>query len=311
MAGWTVASGLHGGAVLGAWLLLALELAAFVLFVSYAYELHDALGSRRWVRRATTASTPAVPGREPFVSIHVPTHNEPPELVVETLERLLALEYPAYEVLVVDNNTDDELVAPVEAFCARHPDVLRFHRLLDWPGFKSGALNFALEQVDPRTELVGVVDADYQVDADWLTLATVPFAEDRVAFVQSPQDYRGWEGAQYLRSLYHSYDYFFAVSQPSRDERDAAIFGGTMGLVRRRALVEVGGWDERCVTEDAELSLPSCPAAGAVGTSIGPSVAASCPSRSRPRSASASGGASGECRSCGGTRAPCCSAARA
>src|SRR5207249_4362102 len=33
------------------------------------------------------------------------------------------------------------------------------------------------------------------------------------------------------------------------------IFAGTMGLMRRAALEEVGGWPEWCITEDAETSL--------------------------------------------------------
>ena len=45
------------------------------------------------------------------------------------------------------------------------------------------------------------------------------------------------------------------MSQPSRNEHDGAIFAGTMGLIRRVALDELGGWDEWCITEDAELSL--------------------------------------------------------
>ena len=53
----------------------------------------------------------------------------------------------------------------------------------------------------------------------------------------------------------YSYQYFFAVSQPSRNERDGAIFADTMGLIRRVALEQLGGWDEWCITEDAELSL--------------------------------------------------------
>ncbi|MBO0824660.1 MAG: glycosyltransferase, partial [Actinobacteria bacterium] len=59
----------------------------------------------------------------------------------------------------------------------------------------------------------------------------------------------------YYRRLYYSYSYFFTVSQPSRNERDGAIFAGTMGLIRRVALEQLGGWDEWCITEDAELSL--------------------------------------------------------
>ena len=73
--------------------------------------------------------------------------------------------------------------------------------------------------------------------------------------MQAPQDYRDWRHARYYRRLYYSYKYFFAVSQPSRNEHDGAIFAGTMGLIRRVALDELGGWDEWCITEDAEISL--------------------------------------------------------
>jgi cellulose synthase/poly-beta-1,6-N-acetylglucosamine synthase-like glycosyltransferase len=192
----------------------------------------------------------------PFVSIHVPSHNEPPEMVIETLRSLLALDYPAFEILVLDNNTtDDRLCAPVQRFCAEHPQRLHFHRLLDWPGYKSGALNYGLTQSDPRAELIAVVDADYQVQPDWLRAVAPVFQDPSVGFVQTPQHYRQWQHNQYLRSLYYSYDYFFTVSQPSRDERNAAIFGGTMGVIRRAALEAVGGWDEWCITEDAEVSL--------------------------------------------------------
>ena len=133
---------------------------------------------------------------------------------------------------------------------------MKFKHLDDWPGYKSGALNYALEHLtDPATELIGVVDSDYQIEPEFLKQCVPLFADPQVAFIQAPQDYRDWEDAPYYRRLYYSYKYFFAVSQPSRNECDGAIFAGTMGLIRRRALEEVGGWDEWCITEDAELSL--------------------------------------------------------
>lgn len=73
--------------------------------------------------------------------------------------------------------------------------------------------------------------------------------------MQAPQDYRDWSQDPFYRRLYFSYQYFFAVTQPSRNEHDGAIFAGTMGLIRRRALDQLGGWDEWCITEDAELSF--------------------------------------------------------
>jgi len=133
---------------------------------------------------------------------------------------------------------------------------VKFVHLSNWPGYKSGALNYALRRLtSERAELIGVVDSDYQLDPGFLRRCAPAFADPWIGFVQAPQDYRGWDSARYYRRLYYSYKYFFAVSQPSRNEHDGAIFAGTMGLIRRVALDELGGWDEWCITEDAELSL--------------------------------------------------------
>ena len=100
-----------------------------------------------------------------------------------------------------------------------------------------------------------MVDSDYQIEPGFLRRCAPAFADPWIGFIQAPQDYRDWTQARYYRRLYYSYKYFFAVSQPSRNEHDGAIFAGTMGLIRRVALDELGGWDEWCITEDAELSL--------------------------------------------------------
>jgi glycosyltransferase involved in cell wall biosynthesis len=253
---WTFTSGLGVAGTVGGVLLWLLEVVAAVLACAYLWEICDALGTERWRRRVTAAVE--LPGREadlPFVSLHVPAHNEPPDMVIETLTALVRLDYPRYEVILIDDNTDDEsLWRPVEEWCARHGVI--FAHLDDWPGYKSGALNYALRQLtDPAAELIGVVDSDYQIEPGFLRRCAPAFADPWVGFIQAPQDYRDWETARYYRRLYYSYKYFFAVSQPSRNEHDGAIFAGTMGLIRRVALDQLGGWDEWCITEDAELSL--------------------------------------------------------
>jgi cellulose synthase/poly-beta-1,6-N-acetylglucosamine synthase-like glycosyltransferase len=253
---WTFKSGLGVAGTIGGLLLWALEVFAAFLACAYLWEICDALGSERWRRRISGGATVSVPDSDlPFVSLHVPAHNEPPDMVLDTLRSLLRLDYPHYEVVVIDDNTDDErLWRPVEAWCARHG--AKFAHLEDWPGYKSGALNYALkEMTDERAEVIGVVDSDYQLKPGFLRRCTPLFADSWVGFTQAPQDYRGWEWSRYYRRLFYSYSYFFAVSQPSRNERDGAIFAGTMGLIRRVALEQLGGWDEWCITEDAELSL--------------------------------------------------------
>ena len=256
MLDWTFVSHLGVAGTAGGLVLWLLELSAAFLGCAYLWELCDALGSEQWRRRVRRGSQPeATAGELQYVSLHVPAYNEPPEMVIDTLESLRQLDYPNYEIIAIDDNTADESMwRPVEAWCRENE--IKFVHLDDWPGYKSGALNYALRNLtDQRAELIGVVDSDYRIEPDFLKRTAPLFAEPEVGFIQAPQDYRDWEHARYFRRLYYSYLYFFVVSQPSRNERDGAIFAGTMGLIRRRALEEVGGWDEWCITEDAELSL--------------------------------------------------------
>ncbi len=59
--------------------------------------------------RVRRKSLPSVDfGETPRVSIHVPTHNEPPQMVIGTLDALARLDYPDFEVIVLDNNTASE-----------------------------------------------------------------------------------------------------------------------------------------------------------------------------------------------------------
>ncbi|HLK02189.1 MAG TPA: glycosyltransferase [Streptosporangiaceae bacterium] len=253
---WTLASHLGPAGTAGGVLLWVLELLAALLCCAYLWEICDALGTEHWRRRITPGTVLTVPeSKLPFISLHVPAHNEPPDMVIDTLRWLTRQNYPRFEVVLIDDNTDDErLWRPVEAWCARHG--VKFAHLDNWPGYKSGALNYALRhKTSDEAELIGVVDSDYQLQPGFLRRCAPAFADPWIGFVQAPQDYRGWTDARYYRRLYYSYKYFFAVSQPSRNEHDGAIFAGTMGLIRRVALDELGGWDEWCITEDAELSL--------------------------------------------------------
>ena len=234
------------------WLLQAL---AHLLVLTHTFEILDVICRKRWRRLAVRPSAPA--SYRPKVSLHVPTHNEPPELVRETLNALAQLDYEDFEVLVVDNNTDTEsLWRPIEDHCRTLGPRFRFFHVAPWPGYKSGALNFALAQTSSEVEVIGVVDADYIVEPDFLRELTPYFSNPSVAFVQTPQDYRdSSHRGRYGRALYLAYRVFFDISMPSRNERNAIIYAGTMGLIRRSAIEQAGGWDEWCITEDAELSL--------------------------------------------------------
>jgi cellulose synthase/poly-beta-1,6-N-acetylglucosamine synthase-like glycosyltransferase len=248
----TFAGGLSPPGVAASALLLALETGALLLSGSFAFESCDVLCRVRWSRPPPLFD----PAYRPKVSLHVPAYNEPPDMLIETIRSLDRLDYPNYEIVVVDNNTRDPAVwQPVARWCEPRRRV-RFVHVDHLPGYKSGALNLALRRyTDPAAELVGVVDADYLVDPAYLRRVVGYFADPDIAFVQTPQDYREYQGDAYLTACYDAYKYFFVTSMPARNERNSIIFAGTMGLLRRSALARLGGWDEWTITEDAETSL--------------------------------------------------------
>lgn len=231
-----------------------IEAIALLMALTHAYESLDLFCRVTWDRRVQTFK-PAK-NYKPMVSLHVPAYNEPAEVVEQTLKSLAKLDYPRYEVLVVDNNTpNQEEWQKIRNLAKQLGPRFRFVHLDKWPGYKAGALNFALAHTAPEAEIVGSVDADYVVEPDFLRELTPAFADPKVGFVQAPQDYRDYQGQPFTESAYHGYKYFFEVSMPVRNEYNAIIFCGTMGLIRKSALQEIGGWDEWCITEDAEASL--------------------------------------------------------
>ena len=235
-------------------LLLLGMLGVMLVLLAEAHEWAEA----HWVeyRRRLGAPLMSSGARSPRVSIHVPAYNEPPAMLIETLDALARLDYPDFEVLVIDNNTSDEAVwRPVEAHCAQLGPRFRFFHVAPLAGFKAGALNYALARTAPDAEIVAVIDSDYVVDARWLRDLTPAFRDQRIAIVQAPQDYRD-EGASAFKAMcYAEYRGFFHIGMITRNERNAIIQHGTMTMVRRRQLEDCGGWAEWCITEDAELGL--------------------------------------------------------
>ncbi len=235
--------------------LLILQFVALLLSLGYAFEMIDTVCRTRWRRRITGNASPSYD--TPKVSLHLPIHNEPPDMVIQTLDALARLAYPDFEVIVVDNNTSDENIwRPVEIHCQKLGSRFRFFHVLPLSGYKAGALNFALSKTCPDAKIVGVIDSDYVVSENYLADIVPLFQNGKVGFVQTPQDYRNVEQTdRYQKALYLSYQYFFKISMASRNEYNGIIYAGTMGLILKDALIRVGGWNEWCITEDAEMSL--------------------------------------------------------
>ncbi len=233
-------------------LVLLFDLAAFLVWMSNINYQSDVLCRSRRGRPLPKAD----PGYQPMVSLHIPAYNEPPELLIETIKAAERIDYPNFEVVVIDNNTKDPAVwGPVEEYCRDRPRV-KFVHVAPWPGYKAGACNLALRRyTDPRAEIIGLIDADDIVQPHYLRETASYFSDPNLGFVQTFEGNRDFEGSRYYTACVDSFQAFYLSVMSSRNERNTVPFVGTMGLFRRSALTAVGGWNEWCICEDTEASL--------------------------------------------------------
>ncbi|MFL1547124.1 glycosyltransferase [Pseudomonas sp. O39] len=235
-------------------ILLALgALGVFIVLLTEAHELAEAVWTHK--RRREFLPVEGDSDYRPKVSIHVPCYNEPPEMVKQTLDALAALDYPDYEVLIIDNNTKDSAVwEPVRDYCETLGPRFKFFHVSPLAGFKGGALNYLIPHTAKDAEVIAVIDSDYCVSPNWLKHMVPHFADPKIAVVQSPQDYRDQNESTFKKLCYAEYKGFFHIGMVTRNDRDAIIQHGTMTMTRRSVLEELG-WADWCICEDAELGL--------------------------------------------------------
>jgi exo-beta-1,3-glucanase (GH17 family)/cellulose synthase/poly-beta-1,6-N-acetylglucosamine synthase-like glycosyltransferase len=216
-------------------------------------------GPRRLITRSAEPMPPATIGDAvafPKVSIHIPAYFEPVEMLKQTLDAVSRLDYPNFECVVIINNTPDpEFWQPIQDHCRTLGERFKFINAEKVKGFKAGALRIAMDRTAADAEIIGIIDADYVVQPDWLKDLVPVFADPRVGLVQAPQEHRDGD-----RSLMHyimngEYAGFFDIGMVQRNERNAIIVHGTMCLIRRAAMDMAGGWAGDTICEDTDLGL--------------------------------------------------------
>src|SRR5438094_488964 len=201
-------------------------------------------------------------GYHPFVSVHVAAYNEK-RVIERLLTSLDQLEYPAYEVVLVDDSTD-ESVQILQQWVGR-PKFKILHRN-SRQGFKGGALREALKVMDPRTEYVVVFDADSMPFPDSID-RFLPYFYDRggvdgaprrreeIAAGQSYQWHVLNKSESWLTEAVRAeYAGSYMVERPFQDAVGALkMVAGTAYMIRADILRQVG-WGTS-LTEDWELTL--------------------------------------------------------
>ncbi len=223
------------------------------------------------------------------ISVVVPAYNESVSIIT-SVRALLQLEYPQYELVVVnDGSTDDTLQKLIDAFGLRpFPEAYRaqveckpvrgIYRSPRYPmlrvvdkengGSKADASNAGINAC--RYPLVCVVDADSVLQPDSLRRVVRPFLEDPTTIAVGGT-VRIANGCVMRRGFLEKIGLpsnFLALVQVVEYLR-AFLFGrmgwspmnalliisGAFGVFRRDVLIEVGGYNPRAVGEDMELVL--------------------------------------------------------
>jgi biofilm PGA synthesis N-glycosyltransferase PgaC len=187
----------------------------------------------------------------PPVTIIVPVHNE--AVVVESaLRSLLELDYPEYDVIVVDDGSTDSTYRIASRLEGRYGRVT-VRVVTKANGGKASALNAGIAMA--RTPLVLCMDGDSRLTRDTLRHAARHFADPRIGAVAGNVKVvnrnNAWTRLQAL-------EYIEGLNMPRRAQgflRVVNIIPGPIGIFRRDVLLGVGSYDTDTFAEDADLTL--------------------------------------------------------
>jgi len=177
--------------------------------------------------------------------VFIPVYNEPVDVVGLTVAAACRL--PDATVFLLDDKGREDLEQLAYRWGARY-----VHRP-EHTGAKAGNINYALARTDSR--FVAVFDCDHVPDRRFLDATLPSFADERIAFVQTPQYYANSKYSAVARAAWSQQALFFGTIAQGKDGHGAMFCCGTNVVFRRRALEQVGGFPEDSITEDFQLSI--------------------------------------------------------
>lgn len=237
-------------------LFFILSLILTLLFFLYGFNHYFLLNAARKYKSPTLPE----PGEQrPAVCIHLPIYNE--KYVLARLMAACTGMADAYgiekvRILVLDDSDDDtidEVNELVEEYSQKYFQIEVLRRTKR-DGYKAGALQAALARTSE--EFIAIFDADFIPPADFL-LRTVPyFAEDeKLSIVQGRWSFVNKEYSLLTQAISHIIDVHFLIEQTGRyAEGIFQNFNGSAGVLRKKAILEAGGWQADTLAEDLDLS---------------------------------------------------------
>jgi cellulose synthase/poly-beta-1,6-N-acetylglucosamine synthase-like glycosyltransferase len=193
----------------------------------------------------------------PPVTIQLPIYNEH-YTIHQLLKAISNLKWPKLklEILVLDDSKD-ETSTQVENEINSYRSLgfnIKAIRRADRTGFKAGALQNALKH--STGDYIVIFDADCTPPEDFLE-ATIPILESNseLGFIQTRLGYNNRSFNEMTEAFAIALDCHYQIELPGRQNLSLiSTFNGSAGVIRREALIDIGGWRWYTMTEDADLS---------------------------------------------------------
>ncbi len=185
-----------------------------------------------------------------FFSILIPCHNEE-EQIEETVVHVLELDYPNYEIITIDDGSNDNTASILHELCKKH-ERLRAVYLRENQG-KGAALNAGV--MVAKGELILTLDADALVDKKILKWMAWHFSKySRVgAITGNPRVVNRTT----LLGKIQTGEFSTIIGLIKRAQRilgKVLTVSGVMAAFRKQALISVGLWDTDMLTEDIDIT---------------------------------------------------------
>ncbi len=193
----------------------------------------------------------------PAVSAMIPARNE--AMVIEkTVRALLAMDYPKdkFEVIVISDHSNDGTTEIVDRLALEDPRV----RCLSWPARERGsgkpkALNEGLKMC--RHPIIAIYDGDNNPRPESLRIMCTTMVRNPNLTAVLGKFRCINKGKNILTRMVNieTLSFQWMIQAGRYWFSKFAILPGTNYIIKKSALETVGGWDEKAITEDSELSV--------------------------------------------------------
>ncbi|MBV9614154.1 MAG: glycosyltransferase [Ktedonobacteraceae bacterium] len=218
-----------------------------LLLMLYSWEHPERL-------RASSAPTSFLAPRLSFTVLLPARHEE--AVIYETVRRVCSANYPSALLEVVVICHTDDIATIAEAHRAAR-DIRSHHiqveTFSDPPINKPHGLNVGLRQTS--NQIVTIFDAEDDISSNIFNMINTVILQEKVGVIQAGVQLMNFNDHWF--SIHNCLEYFFWFKSRLHFHANLGMIplGGNTVFIRRDLLEKINGWDEQCLTEDAEIGL--------------------------------------------------------